>query len=71
LGGAPRYAFGLLPADTYKSVPSVTERQAAVYLLVKFWKEEARENDVEQFHWINAGAYLSAADLMSIAREVW
>ena len=49
----------------------VTERQAAVYLLVEFWKEEARESDVEQFHWINEGAYLSVADLMSIAREVW
>ena len=42
-----------------------------MYLLVEFWKEEASESDVEQFHWINEGAYLSVADLMSIAREVW
>ena len=42
-----------------------------MYLLVEFWKEEARESDVEQFHWINEGAYLSVADLMLIARAVW
>ena len=48
-----------------------TERQAAVYLLVEFRKEEARESDVDQFHWINEGAYLSVADLMLIARAVW
>jgi hypothetical protein len=57
--------------NTHVGRQEVTERQAAVYLLVEFWKEEARESDVEQFHWINEGAYLSVADLMSIAREVW
>jgi hypothetical protein len=49
----------------------VSERQAAVHLLMEFWKEEAEENDVDQFHWINADAYLSVAELAAIAREVW
>jgi len=50
---------------------SVTERQAAVYLLLEFWKFDAKESNVDQFHWINEGAYLSVAELAAIAREVW
>ena len=49
----------------------VSERQAAVYLLVEFWKEEAEKSDVDQFHWINEDGYLSIADLAAIARVVW
>ena len=49
----------------------VSEQQAAVYLLAEFWKEEAEESDVDQFHWINEAGYLSVAELGAIAREVW
>ena len=49
----------------------VDERQAAVHLLLQFWKEEAEESDLDQFHWINEAGYLSVADIAAIAREVW
>ena len=49
----------------------VTEQQAAVHLLIEFWKEEAAENYVDQFHWINKSKGLSVAELMAIARIVW
>jgi len=49
----------------------VTEKQAAVYLLLEFLKHEVRESDLDQFHWINEGEYISVAELMAIAREVW
>jgi micrococcal nuclease len=38
---------------------------------MEFWKEQLEDGDLDQFHWINESAYLSVADLMSIAREVW
>ena len=41
---------------------AVTERQAAAHLLVEFWRHEAKYLDVDQFHWINEGEYLSIAD---------
>jgi hypothetical protein len=49
----------------------VSERQAAVHLLVEFWKEEAEESSVDHYHWINEDGYLSVAELAAIAREVW
>jgi hypothetical protein len=47
------------------------EHQAAVHLLIEFWKTEAEESGVDQFHWINESDGLSVAELMAIAREVW
>jgi hypothetical protein len=49
----------------------VSERQAAVHLLIEFWKEEAEESDVDKYHWINEDGYLSIAEIAAIAREVW
>ena len=49
----------------------VTEKPAAVYLLLELWKHEVRESYLDQFHWINEGEFLSVAELMAIAREVW
>ena len=49
----------------------MSERQAAVHLLIDFWKEEAEENYVDHYHWINEDAYISVAELAAIAREVW
>ena len=49
----------------------VSEHQAAVYLLLEFWKDEITENSLDEFHWINETEYLSIPDLAAIAREVW
>ena len=49
----------------------VDQKQAAVYLLLEYWAFDAREGDVDQFHWVNEAAYLSIAELAAIAREVW
>ena len=42
-----------------------------MYLLLELWKHEVREFDLDQFHWINEGVYITVAELMAIAREVW
>ena len=47
------------------------QKQAAVYLLLEFWAYDAKENDVDEFHWINEDGFLSIAELAAIAREVW
>jgi hypothetical protein len=49
----------------------VSEHQAAVYLLLEFWKDEITGNSLDEFHWINEQRYLSVAELAAIAREVW
>ena len=49
----------------------VSNKQAAVHLLTDFWKFDAKENGVDQFHWINEAEYLSVAELAAIARVVW
>ena len=45
--------------------------QAAVHLLLEFWKYDAKERDVDEFLWINEEAHLSVAEIGAIAREVW
>ena len=47
------------------------QKQAAVYLPLEFWAYDAKESDVDEFHWINEDGYLSIAELAAIAREVW
>ena len=49
----------------------VSERQAACHLLLEYWSYDREEGEVDQFHWINEDAYLSIADIMTIARNVW
>jgi hypothetical protein len=49
----------------------VTQKQAAVYLLLEFWSFDVKESYLDEFHWINEHGYLSIADLAAIAREVW
>ena len=49
----------------------VTQKQAAVYLLLEFWAFDAKEGSVDEFHWINEDGFLSIAEIMAIAREVW
>ena len=42
----------------------VSEHQAAIWLLLEFWKDEVVENQLDEFHWINEEEYLSVT-LMS------
>lgn len=49
----------------------VSGHQAAVYLLLEFWRDEATENSLDRFHWINETEHLDIGDLAAIAREVW
>jgi len=49
----------------------VSDYQAAIYLLLEFWREDAMDNGVDEFHWINEMDYLTVSDLAAIAREVW
>lgn len=49
----------------------VSQKQAAVYLLLEFWIDEVAENYLDEFHWINEERYLSVAELAAIARKVW
>jgi hypothetical protein len=49
----------------------VSERQAAIYLLLDYWTDDIEESDLDHFHWINEEKYLSVAEVMAIAKEVW
>ena len=49
----------------------ISEKQAAVYLLMRVWQNLLREGELDKFHWINEEGYLSVAELEAIAREVW
>jgi hypothetical protein len=49
----------------------VSEEQAAVHLLIEFWKQETKESSLDHFHWINKAEYLSVAQLAAIGRAVW
>ena len=49
----------------------ISEKQAAVYLLMTVWQSLLREGELDKFHWINEEGYLSVAELEAIAREVW
>jgi hypothetical protein len=49
----------------------VSEYQAAVFLLLEFWRGETAENTLDKFHWINETEYLGVGDLAAIVREVW
>ena len=42
-----------------------------MHLLIEFWKFDAEENKLDEYHWINEDGYLSVADLSAIARCVW
>ena len=49
----------------------VSEKQAAVHLLLDYWNDEIVESYLDHFHWINEEHYLSIAEIMAIAKEVW
>ena len=49
----------------------ISEKQAAVYLLMAFWQNQAHERECDKFHWIGGEGFFSVAGLEAIAREVW
>lgn len=44
---------------------------SAIYLLLEFWREDALDNDLDEFHWVNEAAYLTVSDLSAITSEIW
>jgi hypothetical protein len=49
----------------------VDQNQAAIYLLMEYWKFDAKEGGLDKFHWINEEGFLDMAELDAIANEVW
>jgi len=49
----------------------VDQKQAAIYLLLEFWRYDVGASDVDQFHWINEAEYLDIPELAAIVRDVW
>jgi hypothetical protein len=48
----------------------IDRKEAAVHLLIEFWKIEA-SLDTDHFHWIDQVGLLSVEEVMAIGREVW
>jgi hypothetical protein len=44
--------------------------QAAIFLLLEFWREDALDTGFDWFHWANETEYLTVADLAVITREI-
>jgi hypothetical protein len=53
------------------AINGVSEEEAAVHLLIEFWKRETEKSSLNHFHWINEDDYLSVAQLAAIGRAVW
>ena len=43
----------------------------ATHLLLALRQWDAKENDVDHFHWLNNAGLLDVEDVQAIAREVW
>lgn len=52
-------------------IEGVSEYQAAVYLLLAYWKSEACSYAVDRYHWVNEEGALSVAQLAAIGEAVW
>ena len=52
-------------------VKEVSEQQAAVYLMLEYWKSEAEAYAVDRYHWINEEGALSVAQIQAVADVVW
>lgn len=55
------------------SVPlrQATEKEAAVHLLIDFWKFAKDNGSLDHFHWINEGGFLSVEEWREVGRTVW
>ena len=52
-------------------IKDVSEEQAAVYLLMEYWKSQVAEMDVDHYHLIDEQGFLSVPQIQAIGREVW
>ena len=52
-------------------VKGVAEQQAAVYLLLEYWKSVSAAFAVDHYHWINETGALSVGQLQAIADVAW
>ncbi len=59
--------------DVLACTPAIKsdERTIAAHILMDHWKEDAKYNDLDRYHWINNSGCLSVEDIRAIAREVW
>ena len=48
-----------------------TETQAAVHLLVDFWRFEKERNNLERYHWINETGELNSSAMRTAGLLVW
>jgi len=48
-----------------------SEKEAAVHMLIDFWKFDANEGDVDQFHSIDDVRFLTEEEVTTMAQEVW
>ena len=58
-------------ASAFMPIQGVSEKQAATYLLLAFWRSEADSLSLDKYHWINVAGALSVSDLQAIASLVW
>ena len=46
-------------------------REAAIYLMIDWWRSERSERNFDHFHWINETGYLSAGEWRMVGLSVW
>lgn len=49
----------------------IGDRAAAIHLMIATWALEAKEEHLDEFHWLNQEGLLSVADWNAIARAIW
>ena len=52
-------------------VKGVSQKQAAVHLILAFWEYERGYMSLDRYHWINCAEALSVSEIQSIANVVW
>ena len=55
----------------YSGKTKADERTIAAHMLMASWKDEAEQEYLDHFHWINNTGCLSVEDIQAIARQVW
>ena len=55
----------------YSGKTEADERTIAAYMLLEAWKDEAKEQMLDHYHWINNTGCLEIEDIQAIARKVW
>ena len=55
----------------YSGKTEADERTIATYMLLEAWRDEAEEQMLDHYHWINNTGCLEVEDIKAIARKVW